>query len=127
MRSPGASTSGLMPPVTGRPAAREITDTIGVRLESVGGANGDDAFSVAGIGDADRAVGVELTGASQHALEAAIAGGGHHHDAAGDEALALFADRRAAAGVILDVVKQRQTEIDAVDDRLIGASRSDTG
>ena len=104
---------GLDAPVSSRSAAREIAYAIGVRLEAMRRADGDDGFGVAGIGDADGAVRIDLAGAGQHALEAAITGRGDDHHTAGDETLALLADRRAATGVILDVVQQREAEIDA--------------
>ena len=81
-----------------------------------------DAVGVAGIGDADRAVHVQLAGSGKHALESAIAGRGDHDDAAGNEAIAIVADRRPAAGEVLNIVDQRQTQVHAVNHRLIAVA-----
>ena len=115
IRSPGATRSGFEAAVAGRAAAREEAHAVGVRPVAVRGADRDHAVGVAGVGDAERGVALEQALGGLEVLVAAVAGGGDHDDAAVDEALALVADRRAAARVVADVVRDREAQVRAVD------------
>src|SRR4030095_8444383 len=94
---------GLCPPVAGGPATREIADTVGLRLEPVRGAPGDDAGGVARVGDTDAAVAVLRTARGEVLQVPVVPRRGHHHDAATHQALALLAHRGAPAGEVGDV------------------------
>ena len=51
-------------------------------------------------------------------FEAGVAGGRHDHGAGPDQMVAGLADRRLAAGEAVDVVGQRQREVDAMHHRI---------
>ena len=111
----GRDEVGLQPAVAGRAAAREEADAVGVRPEPVRGADGDHAIGVAGIGDAERGIALVRAVLGLEVLVAAVAGRGDDDDAAVHQPLALVADRRAAAGVVAHVVRDRQAQVGAVD------------
>ena len=52
------------------------------------------------------------------ALEAGVAGGRDDHGAGADQMVAGLADRRLTAGETVDVVRQRQRQVDAVHHRI---------
>ncbi len=80
----------------------------------------DHGLRVAGVGDADAAEALVGTALKRLILRVPLVAGCSDDDhAAGGEALALLADGSLAAGVIRDVVVDREAEVDAVDDRLV--------
>ncbi len=80
-------------------------------------ADRDDALGVARVGDRHLAVALGRAGGHRDEGATLVAGGHDDDGAAADQALALFADGRSAAGEGADLVVQREAEVDAVDDR----------
>jgi hypothetical protein len=88
-------------------------------IAAVRGADRDDQFGVARIGDADgpvaRAHALLLRRAA--VLEAGVARSRHDDRPVADQVIAGLADRRLAAGEAVDVMGERQRKIDAVHHR----------
>ena len=117
--SPGATRSGLLrPSPVGPRLDREIADAIGVWLHPMGGAHGDDLLRVAGIGN-----GAEHKASEAEFLliPAAVSRSSDNDHAGRAKAVASEANRRRAATIIANLVRYREADIDAVDDRSVVA------
>src|SRR5262249_48638087 len=104
----------LAPAVSGWAAAGKIAHTVSVRITAMRRADGDYPIGVAWIRDADRPVAGSEALLGSGALEAGIAGRRHHHRTSADEVVARLADRSLPAREAVDVVGQREREVDAV-------------
>src|SRR6185436_11139895 len=105
---------GFEAAVASWPATREKTDAVSVRPEAVSCANCNHSSGVPWISDTERGVTLVRTVLSFETLVPMIAGSGDYHHAALNQTFTFIADRRAATGEVADVMRDRQTQIRAV-------------
>src|SRR5262249_40314774 len=106
---------GLQTAITGRTAAGEKADPIGVRPVAMRRADGDDSLSVSGIGNTEGGVAFENPLLGFEFLMATVAGRRDHDNAILHQPFTLDAHGRLSARIIANIMGNRQAEISAVD------------
>ena len=108
---------GLAPAVACRAAAREIADAVIVRIDAVRGADGDHVLGVAGIGDAGGVIARIIALVGLEGLVALVPAATTTTTPVPTRRVAFVADRGAAAGEAHHLVRHRERQVHAVDER----------
>src|SRR5262249_6049291 len=102
------------PAIAGRTTTREKADAVSVWFEPVRGADSDHAVSIARISDTESRIAFVRTILGIESLVTEITRGGDDDHAAFYQSFAFSANRRAPARKIAHVVRNRETQIRAV-------------